>query len=200
MATQALIFVIETVINLFVLAVLTRFYAQALRAPFRAKAGNPVVDFVIGLTDFAVKPMRKIVPGLFGLDFASLLVAWLAEIILLLIKAAIILPASFTHGGLWPAVALLALVCLLKLSIYLLIGVVIVQAILSWVSPYHPLRPFFDALVRPFVKPFQRIIPLIGGVDLSSFALLIVLQVVLMVPVAYLEKAAGALLSLTAGG
>ena len=200
MATQALIFVIETVINLFVLAVLTRFYAQALRAPFRAKAGNPVVDFVIALTDFAVKPMRKIVPGLFGLDFASLLVAWLSEIILLLIKAAIVAPAAFTHAGIWPAVALLALVCLLKLSIYLLIGIVIVQALLSWVSSYHPLRPFFDALVRPFVKPFQRFIPLIGGVDLSSFALLIVLQVVLMVPIAYLEKAAGTLLSLSAGG
>ena len=200
MATQALIFVIETVINLFVLAVLTRFYAQALRAPFRANAGNPIVDFVVALTDFAVKPMRKMVPGLLGLDFASLLVAWFAEIILLLVKTAIVVPAAFTHGGLWPAVVLLALVSLLKLSIYLLIGVVIVQAILSWTSPYHPVRPFFDALVRPFLRPFQRFIPLIGGVDLSPFVLLIVLQVVLMVPVAYLEKSVGVLLTLTAGG
>lgn len=197
---QALIFVIETVINLFVLAVLTRFYAQALRAPFRAKAGNPIVDFVVALTDFAVKPMRKIVPGLLGLDFASLLVAWIAEIILLLIKAAIVAPAAFTHAGLWPAVALLALVSLLKLSIYLLIGVVIVQAVLSWTSPYHPLRPFFDALVRPFLRPLQRFIPLVGGVDLSPFVLLILLQVVLMVPVEYLEKSAGGLLRVAAGG
>ena len=200
MATQALIFVIETVINLFVLAVLTRFYAQALRAPFRANAGNPIVDFVVALTDFAVKPMRKIVPGLWGLDFSSLLVAWFAEIGLLLVKTAITAPTAFTHAGLWPGVALLAMVSILKLSIYLLIGVVIVQAILSWVSPYHRARPFFDALVRPFLSPFQRIIPLIGGVDLSPFVLLIVLQVVLMVPVAYLEKSAGALLWLTTGG
>ena len=200
MATQALIFVIETVINLFVLAVLTRFYGQALRAPFRAKAGNPIVDFVVALTDFAVKPMRKIVPGMFGLDFASLLVAWFTELILLLIKAAIVAPTAFTQAGFWPGVALLAMVSLLKLSIYLLIGVVIVQAILSWTSPYHPLRPFFDALVRPFIKPFQRIIPLIGGVDLSPFVLLIVLQVVLMVLSEYLEKPAGALLRLAAGG
>jgi YggT family protein len=198
--SQALIFVIETVINLFVLAVLTRFYAQALRAPFRAKAGNPIVDFVVALTDFAVKPTRKIVPGLLGLDFASLLVAWVAEIILLLIKAAIVAPAAYTHAGLWPAVALLALVSLLKLSIYLLIGVVVVQAVLSWTSPYHPLRPFFDALVRPFIKPLQRIIPLVGGVDLSPFVLLILLQVVLMVPVEYLEKSAGGLLRVAAGG
>ena len=95
MAMQALIFVVETVINLFVLAVLTRFYGQALRAPFRAKAGNPIVDFIVALTDFAVKPMRKIVPGIFGLDFASLLVAWLAEIFLLLVKTAIIMPTAF---------------------------------------------------------------------------------------------------------
>ena len=200
MAIQALIFVIETVINLFVLAVLTRFYGQALRAPFRAKAGNPIVDFIVALTDFAVKPMRKIVPGIFGLDFASLLVAWLAEIFLLLVKTAIIMPTAFAHAGLWPAVALLAMVSLLKLSIYLLIGVVIVQAVLSWVSPYHPLRSFFDALVRPFLKPFQRIIPLIGGVDLSPFALLIAAQVVLMLLTEYLEKPAGALLRLAAGG
>lgn len=197
---QALIFVIETIINLFVLAVLTRFYAQALRAPIRAKAGNPIVDFIVALTDFAVKPMRKVVPGMLGLDFASLLVAWIAEIVLLLVKAAILAPAAFTHAGLWPAVALLALVCLLKLSIYLLIGVVIVQAILSWVNPYHPLRPFFDALARPFVRPFQRFIPLVGGVDLSPFVLLILLQVLLMVPVAYLERSAGALLQMAAGG
>lgn len=197
---QALIFVIETVINLFVLAVLTRFYAQALRAPFRAKAGNPIVDFIVALTDFAVKPMRRIVPGMLGLDFASLLVAWIAEIVLLLVKAAILAPTAFTHAGLWPAVALLALVSLLKLSIYLLIGVVIVQAILSWVNPYHPLRPFFDALARPFVRPFQRFIPLVGGVDLSPFVLLILLQVLLMVPVAYLERSAGALLQMAAGG
>lgn len=200
MATQALIFVIETVINLFVLAVLTRFYAQALRAPFRANAGNPIVDFVVALTDFAVKPMRKMIPGLLGLDFASLLVAWIAEVLLLLIKTAIVVPMAFAHAGLWPAVALLAMICILKLSIYLLIGMIIVQAILSWTSPYHPLRPFFDALVRPFLRPFQRVIPLIGGVDLSPFALLLVLQVVLMVPVSYLENSAGALLTMAAGG
>lgn len=200
MVMNALIFVLETIVNLFVLAVLTRFYAQAMRAPFRANAGNPIVDFVLALTDFAVKPIRKIVPGMLGLDFASLLVAWIAEVVLLLVKAAIVVPVAFTHAGLWPAVALLAMIGVFKLSIYLLIGVVIVQAILSWVSPYHPARPFFDALVRPFLKPFQRVIPLIGGVDLSPFALLLILQVVLMVPVAYLEKSAGALLWLTTGG
>jgi YggT family protein len=76
---------------------------------------------------------------------------------------------------------------LIKLSLYLLIGVVIVQAVLSWFSPYHPARPFFDVLSRPFLRPFQRVIPLIGGVDLSPLFLLIVVQVLLMLPVAMME-------------
>ncbi len=198
---DAIVFVVETIAHLFVLALLTRFYGQALRAPFRAKAGNPIVDFVVALTDFAVKPMRKIVPGLFGLDFATLLVAWIAETLLVTLKVAIYKSAAaFAHAAIWPTLALLALVSLLKLSIYLLIGVVIVQAILSWVNPYHPMRYFFDAFTRPFLKPFQRIIPLIGGVDLSPFALLVVLQVILMAPIAYLESSAGGLLRIAAGG
>jgi YggT family protein len=199
--TGAIIFVVETIAHLFVLALLTRFYGQALRAPFRAKAGNPVVDFVVALTDFAVKPMRKVVPGLFGLDFATLLVAWFAETLLITLKVAIIMPSTaFAHAAIWPTLALLALVSLLRLSIYLLIGMLIVQFILSWVNPYHPLRFFFDAFARPFLKPFQRIIPLIGGVDLSPMALLIVLQVILMVPIVYLESSAGGLLRMAAGG
>ena len=157
MLMDALIFVLETIVNLFVLAVLTRFYAQALRAPFRAHAGNPIVDFILALTDFAVKPMRKIVPGMLGLDFASLLVAWISEVILLLVKAAIVVPAAFTHAGLWPAVALLAMIGVFKFSIYLLIGVVIVQAILSWVSPYHPARPFSTHWHALFLSPSRAL-------------------------------------------
>ena len=76
---------------------------------------------------------------------------------------------------------------ILKLSIYLLIGVVIVQAVLSWINPFHPIRPFFDSLCRLFLRPLQRIIPLVGGVDLSPMVLLIVLQVLLMLPIALLE-------------
>ena len=103
--------------------------------------------------------------------------------------------------GFWPAIALLALVKLLRLSIYLLMGVVIVQAVISWISPYHPIRPFFDALSRPFLRPFQRLIPLVGGVDLSPLVLLVILQVILIAPMVWLEIEAGkVLLRLFAGG
>lgn len=183
MATQALLYVLETIFSLFALAALTRFYAQAFRAPFR----NPVANFVVALTDFAVKPLRKIIPGAMGLDLASLVVAWLTQVLMLIAMYALISTAVLVSPGFWPGVALLALVKVVKLSIYLLMGVVFILAILSWINPYHPIRPFFETLARPFLKPFQRLIPLIGGVDLSPLALLLVLQVILMAPMAWLE-------------
>lgn len=197
MAMQALIYVLETVFNLFALAVLTRFYAQAFRAPFR----NPVANFVVALTDFAVKPLRKIVPGAMGLDLASLVVAWFTQVLLLIAVYTLAGSSVLASPGFWPAVALLALVKVLKLSIYLLMGVVFILAILSWVNPYHPIRPFFDALSRPFLRPLQRLIPLVGGVDLSPLLLLLILQVVLIAPMAWLEAEAGrSLLRLVGAG
>ncbi|MBL8522253.1 MAG: YggT family protein [Betaproteobacteria bacterium] len=195
MATQALLYVLETIFNLFALAALTRFYAQAFRAPFR----NPVANFVVALTDFAVKPLRRVVPGAMGLDLASLIVAWLTQVLLLIAMYALVSTAILVSPGFWPGVALLALVKVVKLSIYLLMGVVFILAIMSWMNPYHPIRPFFEALARPFLKPFQRIIPLVGGVDLSPLALLLLLQVILMVPMVWLEGEAGRALSRMVG-
>ncbi len=196
MLTQTLIYVMQTVFDGFALAVLTRFYAQALRAPFR----NPLADFVLALTDWAVKPLRRVVPAVMGLDTSSFLVAWVAQILLWSLVLALL---GLVAGGqplFWPVLALHALVQLLKLSIYLLMGVVIVDAVLSWVSPYHPMRPFFDALSRPFMRPLRRIVPLIGGVDLSPLLLWVLLQIMLMLPIAFLEgETFGLLRSFTLG-
>jgi YggT family protein len=179
----ALIYLLESLVSLFVLSALTRFYAQTFRASFR----NPIAAFTLALTDWAVKPLRRIVPSIAGLDTASFLVAWLTLIVLWGIILLLLGTAPFHHPLFWPTLAGLALIKLFKLSLYLLIGVVIVQAALSWVSPYHPMQPFFDALSKPFLRPLQRIIPLVGGVDLSPVLLLITVQVILMLPIAWLE-------------
>ena len=81
----------------------------------------------------------------------------------------------------------LALVKLLRLTVYIIMGAVFLQAILSWVNPYHPVAPFFEAMTRPFLKPFQRAIPPIGGGDITPVLVLIACQLVLMLPVAWLE-------------
>jgi YggT family protein len=80
-----------------------------------------------------------------------------------------------------------SLVQLLRLTIYVFIAAIFVQAILSWVNPYHPVTPFFDALANPFLKPVRRVIPSIGGVDISPVFVLIFFQLLLMLPVAWLE-------------
>lgn len=195
MLSQALIFLLETAFNLLVLAALLRFFMQLFRAPFR----NPVAQFVVALTDFAVKPLRRVVPGLGGLDLASLVFAWLAELILQVLVFAIRYQ-SLPDGPALPALLTLSLIALLRLTIYLLIGVVLVQAILSWVSPYHPMMPLFSTLTQPFLAPLRRFIPLVGGVDLSPLVLLVVCQLILMVPIAWLELEAVRLFQVRATG
>jgi len=185
MLIPAIKFVVETLFNLFILSALLRFWMQVLRAPAR----NPIAQFTMALTDFAVKPLRRIVPGLFGLDLASLLVAWLAEFVLLVILLLLDdLPLAQYPAALTP-VFVWALVKLVRLSVYIVLGAVFIQAILSWVNPYHPVMPFFDALTRPFLKPFRKMVPLIGGVDITPILVLIIGQLILMIPVTWLEEA-----------
>jgi YggT family protein len=186
MITQAVAFVLDALFHLFILAALVRFWMQALRAPMR----NPIAQFTMALTDFAVKPLRRVVPGLLKLDLATLVVAWAAEFVL---QAILMLLANVDlaeHPELLSVVLFLAFVKLIRLSIYIVMGAVIIQAVLSWVNPYHPVAPFFDALSRPFLKPFRRAIPPIGGVDITPVLVLIACQLVIMLPVTWLEMAA----------
>ena len=181
MINQAIAFVIDALGQLFVLAVLLRFWMQAFRAPAR----NPIAQFSMALTDFAVKPLRRVIPGAFNLDWASLVVALLAEFVL---QVLLVLVAGVSlNGDLLPVLLFLGSVKLIRLTIYIFMGAIILQAVLSWVAPHHPMAPFFTALTRPFLKPFQRAIPPIGGVDITPVLVLIAFQLVLMLPVTWLE-------------
>ena len=182
MVAQAIAFVLDALFHLFILAALVRFWMQALRAPAR----NPIAQFTMALTDFAVKPLRRIVPGAFNLDWASLIVAFAFEFLLQFLLLLLLLGASPSLESL-SVLLFLAFVKLIRLSIYVFIGAIIIQAVLSWVNPHHPVAPFFHALTRPFLKPFQRAVPLIGGVDITPVLVLIALQLVLMLPVTWLE-------------
>ena len=183
MVNNAVAFVVDTIFHLFILAALVRFWMQALRAPSR----NPIAQFTMALTDFIVKPMRRVIPGLWGLDLASLVVAWAAEFLLQVILLLLIDAPLGNNPAVLPAVLYLALVKLIRLSVYIVMGAVFIQALLSWVNPYHPVAPFFDALTRPFLKPFRRMVPLIGGVDITPILVLIVCQLVIMLPITWLE-------------
>jgi YggT family protein len=188
---QAVAFVLDALFHLFILAVLVRFWMQVFRAPTR----NPIAQFTIALTDFAVRPVRRIIPGLFKIDLASLFVAWLAEFVLQVLLLLVMGAPIADNPGVFSVVLFLALVKLVRLSIYVFMGAIIIQAVLSWVASYHPVAPFFDALARPFLRPIQRAIPPIGGVDISPVLALIALQLILMLPVAWLEGQVGRIVS-----
>jgi YggT family protein len=179
--TQALGFVLDALFHLFILAALIRFWMQAFRAPAR----NPFAQFSMAFTDFAVRPLRRVIPGAFNLDWASLVVALVAEFILQVLLVLLVgIPLT---GEVLPVLLFMAFVKLIRLSIYVFIGAIVVGAILSWVSPQHPMAPFFAALSGPFMRPFQRAIPPIGGVDITPVLVLIGFQLVLILPVSWLE-------------
>ena len=120
MLSQALIFLVQTVCGLFVVALLLRFYLQWVRAPYR----NPLSDFLHALTDFMVRPARRLVPGLWGLDLATLVLAWLVQFVELVIVLQIQGYALAQNAG--PALAsaaLLALVLLMKTGLYIVMEI-----------------------------------------------------------------------------
>ncbi|PXX46179.1 YggT family protein [Aquitalea magnusonii] len=175
-------FLIKTIADLFVLVLLLRFYLQVARAPFK----HPLCQFVMAATNFAVLPLRKLVPSLRGYDSATMLLAWLVSMVSSVIILAFNPMYTLAAPETWLALSLLAVLDVFKQSLTLLMGAVIVQAVLSWVNPYNPLTPILDALTRPFLKPFRR--ATVGGVDLSPLILFLIIQVVLMLPVQYLEN------------
>ena len=183
MFAQIGVFLVDVVASFFVFVLLARFHFQWLRVPFR----NPVGEFVLATTSFMVLPVRRVVPGLAGLDLASVLLAWLIQSVSVWLQAQIIgnEPALFN-------VAMVALVDLLRYSIYVLVFAVIVQAVLSWINPYTPMAPVFDTITRPFLRPLRRFIPPLGGVDLTPLILLVILQVLLF-PVGAMRLAAATL-------
>jgi len=177
------VYLVEAVFGFFVFMLLARFHFQWLRVPFR----NQIGEFVLATTSWLVVPVRRVVPGLAGLDLPTLLLAWLLQGLSLWIQAAIF---GAEPGAL--ALAAVAAVDLLRYSLYILVFALIVQFILSWVNPYAPLAPVFDSAVRPFLRPIRRFIPPIANIDLSPAVLFILLQI-LLIPVGALRGAAAVL-------
>jgi YggT family protein len=189
MLVQIASLIVDFVGGFFVLMFLLRFYFQWLRVPFR----NQVGDFVVATTSWMVKPARRVIPPLLGLDLASLACAWLLQAALLALLLAIggrdLAAAPGSAAG---ALFAMALVDLLQLSVRILLFVVILQAVLSWVSPHNPLQYVLDAVTRPMLRPIRRFMPPVANVDLSPLVLILAL-LILLVPMAELRGLAAGL-------
>ncbi len=185
MLNQGMLFLLDTVFGLFIIALLLRFYLQLMRAPH----GNPLSPFLIALTDFLVRPARRIIPGLWGLDLATLLLAWVIEFF--------VLAATLWLNGMAPhpytpttllVLLLLSATGLLKQSIHIFMLALIIQAVLSWVNPYTPISGVLNCLSRPFLNLFRKKLPPVGNVDLSPLFVLILFQLALTIPLAWMES------------
>ncbi|NKE66091.1 YggT family protein [Ramlibacter sp. RBP-2] len=171
MGYQILSFLLDVAAGLLGGTCLLRLYMQYQRVPF----GNPVGRFVFALTDWIVLPLRRVLPAVRRVDTASLVAAYVFQ----LAQVAILWLLAGGGGG--AMVPLLALFELLRLVVSALTALVIVYAVLSWVNADSPMADVVDRLAAPLLRPWRRLIPLVGGIDLSPLAFLVALQVVSIV-------------------
>ena len=188
MLNEALIFLLDTLLQPFAALLLLRFHLQWLRAPMR----NPLGEFIMTLTNFMVLRTRRFIPSAWGFDAASLLLAFGVEAIYL--AALLAMQSSHSLGISIVGLLVWAAVKLLKLSVYLLMGALFMQAILSWVNPHSPLEGLLNVITYPFLAPLRQRIPPLGNIDLTVLVLIIVCQLILIVPLTWLESMAVRLL------
>jgi YggT family protein len=146
---------------------LLRLAMQAQRIPFN----QPLGRFVFAMTDWVILPLRKVLPAWSRWDLSSLAAAWLVKALQFLLLWW--LAGGRGQIGLLP---LVSLVGLLQLVVSLVSAAVLVYALMSWMQPGAPFLYMAERLVQPWLDPVRRVVPLVGGVDLSPLVLLLVLQ------------------------
>jgi YggT family protein len=165
---------VNTLGGLYVLAVLLRFMLQVARADFY----NPFTQAIVRVTDPAVRAFRRVIPGYRGLDFASLILALVAQCVctfLLITTSGFAVPGA----GLvitWSVVGLLSFI----LNIYF--WAMMISIIASFIAPYsgHPALMLVRQLTEPVMEPFRRLLPSMGGLDLSPIFVFLGLQIIRM--------------------
>jgi len=171
--TNPLVFLIEIIFGLYALIVLLRFLLQLVKADFF----NPLSQFIVKATSPALNPLRRIIPGIGGIDVSSLILAWLVITLQLLLIFAI-----NGQGLQLLASIMLAIPELLELTINVFLFGIFILVILSWISPgnYNPAIGVIQSLTEPLLRPARRMIPPISGLDLSPMAVMIGLMLLKM--------------------
>lgn len=176
--TDPLVFLIRTLFGLYIAVVLIRFLLQWARADFY----NPISQFVVRVTAPLLRPLRQIIPGYGGMDLASLVLAWALKAVELALIAGLL-----GYGGPLLGALAWALPALIELAIDVLLFAVLIRVVLSWVNPdpYNPAVSLLERLTDPILGPAQRLLPTIGGIDLSPMLVivgLVLLQMLLLPP------------------
>lgn len=179
------VFIVQTVLNIISFALLLRFVLQWMRVPFQ----NPLGQLTMALTDFIIKPTRRWVRHYKGWDLSTLLMAFIAQFLLQWALRSILNNPVIGYVQL-PLfnIFFLAILGMFKIIIDIFFYAIILQAILSWVNPQHPIANVLATLTRPILRPIQAHLPPIQGFDLSSLVALILLQMLNTVIIPSLES------------
>jgi YggT family protein len=185
--TNPLVFLVEVIFGLYLLIVLLRFLLQLVKADFY----NPISQFIVKATSPALKPLRKVIPGFGGIDVASLVLAWIVATLKIFVIQLIT-----AKSGLFLLALLLAIPAIVDLFFNIFLFSILIMVILSWVSPggYNPAIGLLYSLTDPVMKPFRKMIPPMGGLDLSPMIVMVVivlLQMLLIPPLQHMAVAMG---------
>lgn len=185
--TDPLAFLIQVVFDLMILVVMLRFILQLVRANFY----NPISQFTVKMTTPLLRPLRRVIPGVGGIDIASI-------VLMILLKTLELILIMLVSGtGVQPLAAMaIALPELISLAINFFLIAILIQVILSWVNPgsYSPATDLIQSITAPLLRPAQRLIPPIGGIDLSPMAVLVGLQLLKMLLIPPLQMLTAGLL------
>jgi YggT family protein len=159
--------IVDTVASVLGGVLLLRFWMQAVRV----RPPASIAQFIFQLSDWLVRPLRRILSGLGGYDWASLIGAFLVALLSVAIDIWIVSQLSVQ------TVLLLSVMRLLQWIFYGLMALILIEVVFSWVNPHAPLAPFVRALNEPMLRPLRRFVPLIGNIDLSPLVALVLLRI-----------------------
>ena len=169
--STAFIYVIQTLGSLYLLIILLRFILQLVRADFY----NPLSQFTVKATQPLLKPLRRIIPGFGGLDLASLALAILVQLVLMVL---VILIAGANPAAVGLQLLVWAIIAVTSLFLKIFFFAMIISVILSWVAPgsYNPGAQLVNQICEPLLAPFRRLLPNLGGLDISPIFAFIALN------------------------
>jgi YggT family protein len=178
---NALLFLVHTLLGLLSALFLLRFYFQLCKVSFQ----NPAAEWVLVLSQFAVKPTRRILSvfknfGLSRVDLSTLLLAYLSQLILFSLTLWLKdFPLIVAGSHVWPKLLGLATVGVMNISLTIFLYAVLLQAVLSWLNPHTALAPLLDSLTAPILTKMRLFIRPIGHIDISPLVFVIGAQLVL---------------------
>jgi YggT family protein len=171
--SDPVVFLVKTLFGLYILAVMLRLLLQLSRADFY----NPLSQFLVKITQPVLRPLRRVIPGVAGIDMAAVLLLIALQLLELVVVDLIV------SGGVRPLAPLLVVLIaqLLDLLLNIYLFAIIIQAILSWVQPgYNPATAVLYSLTDPVLAPARRVIPTMGGLDLSPLVVILAIQLLKM--------------------